>query len=81
MREKLFIINKAATYLLSPFSLISGYTIMSARSKLMCGVISGLIIGLVGIAFGSFALALTEDTSSDYYADSWIGVRGKILKI
>ena len=54
---------------------------MSARSKLMCGVISGLIIGLVGIALGSFALALTEDTSSDYYADSWIGVRGKILKI
>ena len=53
---------------------------MSARSKLMCGVISGLIIGIVVIAIGSFALGLTEDRSSDYYADSWIGVRGKVSK-
>ena len=53
---------------------------MSARSKLMCGVISGLIVGLVGIASGSFLFALTEDRSSDYHADSGIGVKGKILK-
>ena len=46
---------------------------MSARSKLMCGTVTGLIIGLIGLIIGVLMLTWGADS----YTESTTKIQGK----